>query len=150
VKSSLDGRWRNATSQKDITERRQQKNKELQAMRDLEQQWNMQHEHRVEFKRKNDHCMVPRSYEQVKSLGKWASTQRSFHADNMLRLARKKLLDALGFVWKVEGPRDINDKVITDKEQIWQHQQHEKLVEFKQKTGRCRARPTRASKTTRL
>jgi hypothetical protein len=56
-------------------------------------------------------------------------TQRSFSDNDKLRLQRKKLLDELDFVWKVQGPRNINDKA-------W-HQQHEKLVEFKRKKGHC-------------
>jgi hypothetical protein len=112
-------------------------------MRDLEQKWNMQYVQLVEFKRKEGHCMVPRSYEheQAKSLGEWVSTQRSIHTNDKLRFDRKKLLDDLGFVWKAKGPRNFNDKIINDKEQVW-HQQHEKLVEFKRKSGHCRV-PTR-------
>jgi hypothetical protein len=93
-------------------------------MRDvIEQKWNMQYEQLVEFKRKNDHCMVPRGYEHDKSLGDWVSKQRTFHQNNKLRLDRKKLLDEIGFVWT------FDDK-------LW-HQQREKLVEFKRKKGHC-------------
>jgi hypothetical protein len=93
--------------------------------------WHQQFEKLVEFKRKKGHCIVPTKYEQDRSLAKWVSTQRSFHINNKIRLDRKKVLDEIGFVWKVEGNRnrDINDKV-------W-HQQYEKLVEFKRKKGHC-------------
>jgi hypothetical protein len=124
----LDGAmlyFQNKTSQKE-TERQQ--NEELRAMRDLEQQWNMQYEQLVEFKHNNGHCMVPQKYKQDKSLGEWVTTQRSNHKNNKIRLDRKKLLDEIDFDWKVKG-RNINDK-------LW-HQQYEKLVEFKRKKGHC-------------
>ncbi len=47
-----------------------------------------------------------------------------------MRQDRKRLLDEIGFVWKVEAPHSTNDKV-------W-HQQYEKLVEFERKSGHCR------------
>jgi hypothetical protein len=89
----------------------------------------MHDEHLVEFKRKNDHCMVPRSYDQDRSLGQWVRTQRNNNKNNKIRLDRKKLLDELDFVWKFQGPRNITDKV-------W-HQQCSKLVEFKRKKDHC-------------
>jgi hypothetical protein len=89
-----------------------------------------QHEKLVEFKRKSGHCLVPqRKYDQDKSLGEWVIKQRIFHNNDKLGLYRKKLLDQLDFVWKVEGPRNVDDNG-------W-HQQHEKLVEFKRKKGNC-------------
>jgi hypothetical protein len=102
-------------------------------MRDVEEQkWNMQYEQLFEFKRKKGHCMVPKRYEQDTRLGHWVGTQRRNHINGNLRVDRKKLLDELDFVWKVEGDRniDINDKV-------W-HQQYEKLVEFKRTNVHCR------------
>jgi hypothetical protein len=104
------------------------------AVLEKDKKWNMHYEHLVEFKRENDHCMVPRSYERdkFKSLGQWVRTQRNNHKNNKIRLDRKKLLDDLDFVWRVEGYRNIIE--INDK--VW-HQQYEKLVEFKRKMGHC-------------
>jgi hypothetical protein len=62
--------------------------------------WNQQYEKLVAFKRKNSHCIVPRSYQEDVSLGMWVSNQRHFHVKNKLRLHRKKLLDEIGFAWK--------------------------------------------------
>jgi uncharacterized protein YbgA (DUF1722 family) len=104
----------------------------LRAMTELDQKWNMQYEQLVEFKRKNDHCMVPRSYDQDKSLGEWVKTQRTLHKNNKLRLDRKIILDAIGFVWKAYRAR--TSKPADDK--LW-HRQYEKLVEFKRTNGHC-------------
>jgi hypothetical protein len=62
--------------------------------------WNQQHEKLVEFKRQNGHCVVPRRYEQDKSLGLRVSKQRGEQSRNKMRPDRKELLDVLAFVWK--------------------------------------------------
>jgi hypothetical protein len=87
--------------------------------------WQQQHEKLVEFKRKKGHCVVPHRYEQDKSLGLWVNKQRRNHVNDKLRLDRKKILDEIGFVWKVD-----------DDDKLW-HQQCEKLVEFQRKKGHC-------------
>ncbi len=74
-------------------------------------------------------CEMRCKWYQDKFLGTCLRTQWHIHKNNKLRLDRKKLLDELDFVWKVEGPCNINYKV-------W-HQQHEKLVEFMPKNGHC-------------
>jgi hypothetical protein len=62
--------------------------------------WLEQYEKLVEFKRKTGHCLVPRRYEQDKSLGTWVSKQWTFHKKNKMRPDRKDLLDKIGFAWK--------------------------------------------------
>jgi hypothetical protein len=104
--------------------------KQLQAMTERDnKQWNMQYENLVEFKRSKGHCMVQQSYEQDKSLGEWVHRQRRYHNDNKLLPDRKRILDEIGFAWKVENSRNIDDK-------LWNNQ-YEKLVEFKRKKGHC-------------
>jgi hypothetical protein len=95
-------------------------------------QWNMQYEQLVEFKRKNGHCMVPKSYEQDKSLGNWVDRQRSIHKSNKIQLDRKRILDQIGFAWKADAAHQFKPD-----DKLW-HQQYEKLVEFKRKKGHCR------------
>jgi uncharacterized protein YbgA (DUF1722 family) len=85
--------------------------------------WHQLYEKLVEFKRKDGHCLVPHRYKQDPSLGKWVSTQRSFQNNNKLRLDRKRILDALDFIWNVE-------------EHAW-HLEHEKLVAFKRQHQHC-------------
>jgi hypothetical protein len=98
-------------------------------MTEFDKRWNMKYEKLVEFKRQNDHCIVPLIYEQDKSLAQWVRTQRTFHSSNKLRQDRKERLDEIGLAWKLASPRNINDK-------LW-HQQYEKLVEFKRRNGHC-------------
>jgi hypothetical protein len=68
-----------------------------------DKKWNRQYEQLVEFKRKKGHCLVPRKYEQDKSIGPWVMTQRTRHANNTMLPARKELLDELDFAWRVEA-----------------------------------------------
>jgi hypothetical protein len=96
---------------------------------DADKRWHQQYEKLVEFRRKSGHCIVPRRYEQDKSLGIWVSTQRKFHIKSNLRLDRKDRLDKIGFAWKDDGGADAD--------KLW-HQQYEKLVEIKRKSGHCR------------
>jgi uncharacterized protein YbgA (DUF1722 family) len=76
--------------------------------------WQQQYEKLVEFKRKNGHCIVPQVYEQDKSLGNWVSNQRSFHTKNKMREYRKKQLDEVDFVWRVE--------IVDNLEKQWRQQ----------------------------
>jgi hypothetical protein len=94
--------------------------------------WHPQYEKLVEFKQTNGHCLVPQGYAKDVSLGKWVNTQRGRHANNIMRLDRKELLDEIGFAWK--GRAAGNYKGNTDK--TW-YRQYEKLVEFKQTNGHC-------------
>jgi hypothetical protein len=91
--------------------------------------WHQQYEKLVQFKGENGHCMVPTTFQHNKSFGLWVMTQRSNHVHNKMRLDRKRLLNEIGFVWKVIVSRNIND-------QLW-HQHYEELVEFKRKNGHC-------------
>jgi hypothetical protein len=93
--------------------------------------WLQQYEHLVEFKRQNGHCMVPSRFEQNKSLGKWVSTQRSSHTNDLMLQDRKDLLDKIGFAWKSDGAHKNKPD-----DKLW-HQQCEKLVEFKRNEGHC-------------
>jgi hypothetical protein len=93
-------------------------------MAEFDPQWHPQYQKLVEFKRENGNCLVPRSYQQDKSLGTWVDTQRTFHRKNTIRLDRKDLLNKLGFVWSVAKSAQWN-------------KQYGKLVEFKRKNGHC-------------
>jgi hypothetical protein len=100
-------------------------------MTEFDKKWNMKYEQLLEFKREKDHCMVPRNYEQDKSLGQWVQKQRSNHKNNKLRPDRKELLDEIGFAWKDEGAPTFKPD-----DKLW-HNQYEKLVELKRKRGHC-------------
>jgi hypothetical protein len=85
---------------------------------------NKQHEKLLKLKQEKGHCMVPFKHKQDKSLGIWVSTQQTFRETNQIWLDWKTFLDEIGFAWKADGDK------------LW-HQQHEKIVEFKRKTGHC-------------
>jgi hypothetical protein len=99
--------------------------------------WHQQFEKLVEFKRDKGHCKVPNKYEQDKSLGTWVSHQRNHHKNNKLRLDRKRRLEDLEFAWKDDGALTFKPD-----DKLW-HQQYEKLVEFKRKTGHCKVPQTK-------
>jgi hypothetical protein len=80
----------------------------------------MQYEKLLEFKRSKGHCMVPQSYEQDRALGQWVHRQRNYYKTNKLLQGRKRILDEIGFAWK-----------------LW-NQQYEKLVEFQRTNGHCK------------
>jgi hypothetical protein len=90
--------------------------------------WNKQYERLVEFKQKTGHCLVPKSYEQDKSLGFWVRNQRNCYKNDVMKQDRKDLLDELGFVWEVDCGDYYHNQ--------WK-EQYEKMVEFEQKHGNC-------------
>lgn len=94
----------------------------------IDYEWHLQYEKLVDFKRKNNHCMVPTRYMQDKSLGQWVAKQRNLSTKDAMPQDRKDLLDELRFVWKVEKADDWGSK--------W-NKQYERLVDFKQKNGNC-------------
>jgi hypothetical protein len=101
-------------------------------MTQLDKQWNMKYEQLVEFKRKNGHCVVPAKYEQDKSLGIWVRTQRIANNNNTIGFDRKEELDRIGFAWKAYAAHQYKPD-----DKLW-HQQYEKLLEYKRKSGHCK------------
>jgi hypothetical protein len=75
--------------------------------------------------------VVPKRDKEGASLGWWVSTQRKHHYKNKLGLDRKTILDEIGFAWKDDDAHHNYD------DKLW-HQQHEKLVKFKQNRGHCK------------
>jgi uncharacterized protein YbgA (DUF1722 family) len=70
---------------------------------DEDKKWHQHYEKLVEFKQKNDHCIVPQGYKEDKAFGVWVARQRTFNTKKKMRQDRKELLDELGFVWKVDN-----------------------------------------------
>jgi hypothetical protein len=108
-------------------------------------QWNMQFEKLVEFQRKNGHFIVPKKYEQDKSLGKWVDAQQLLLTyTKKMRGDRKERLDELGLFWKVDiatrqaakRQADSVAALVSGDDEKWR-QQYEKRVDFKRKTGHC-------------
>jgi hypothetical protein len=90
-------------------------------------QWRQQYEQLVKFKQNNGHCVVPRNYDQDKSLGKWVSKHRALYNNNTIRQDRKRILDAMGFFWNTQDE---------SRESLW-NKQYEQLVKFKKQNGHC-------------
>jgi hypothetical protein len=95
--------------------------------------WHQNFEKLVEFKRKNGQCLVPKKYEQDKSLGNWVHTQRYCHNNNRMRQDRKTILDEIGFAWKDDG---------VEFDKLW-HQQFKILHEYKRINGHCKVPQTK-------
>jgi hypothetical protein len=93
--------------------------------------WHQQYEKLLKYKRKNGQCLVPKKYEQDKSLGQWVFTQRKAFIKNKLRLDRKDLLEDMGFIWETDGALTFKPD-----DRLWR-QQYEKLLEFKRNKGHC-------------
>ena len=101
--------------------------------------WRQQYEKLVEYKRKNGHCIVPKVYEQDKTFGNWVAVQRMNHTKKTMRQDRKKTLDELEFVWKVNIAVRKADSIaarVSGDDKKWL-QQYEKLVDFRHKNRHC-------------
>jgi Helicase associated domain len=68
-----------------------------------EAQWMMMYERLVKYKAKHNSALIPDSYELDPELAAWIGTQRCLEAGMSER--RKRLLDAIGFVWDPQEHR---------------------------------------------
>eukprot|EP00978_Attheya_sp_CCMP212_P006792 scaffold15801_cov49-Attheya_sp.AAC.4 len=69
-----------------------------------DQQWNMRYQELKEYQAEHGDCLVPHKYPPNPALGYWVSSQRTsnyFLWANEIAPERIKLLEKLGFVWKV-------------------------------------------------
>jgi hypothetical protein len=99
--------------------------------------WHQQCEKLLQYKQKNGHCMVPRSYEQDKPLANWVYTQRKYHGNHKLGIDRKRILNEIGFTWKVEVAYNFKPD-----DKPW-HQHYEKLLDLKRINGNCKKVPNK-------
>lgn len=56
-----------------------------------------------EFKSRFGHCNVPQLWKENPPLASWVSIQRLKHSKKVLPIDRFKILDKLGFSWKIKG-----------------------------------------------
>ena len=96
--------------------------------------WHSLYESLVEFKQKNDHCIVPQHYKQNRPLGDWVRRQRKFLTSNKMQPDRKALLDEIGFVWEVDTFTALR---LSSDNKIW-NLQYKKLVRFERRHEHCR------------
>lgn len=69
---------------------------------EFEKKWDLKYEKLQLFQEEFGHCFVPGDYGKDKSLGRWVAKQRKMFREKRMPARRKKLLDSLGFVWKVD------------------------------------------------
>jgi hypothetical protein len=81
----------------------------------------------VEYKEKNGHCDIPRSYG---SLGTWISNQRALFRSKKLKADRHKSLVGIGFIF--EAALELKGNL----DQQWQ-EMYQKLFEHKETNGHC-------------
>jgi len=91
-------------NRKNLSEDRLQKLEKLDFDWDpLETAWMEGFQHLKSFKKREGHCRVSVAhYEEGYPLGKWVNRQRT--AKDRMSLGHRRLLDELGFVWKVRSP----------------------------------------------
>lgn len=82
----------------------------------LERMWNEVYSEAQDYYKKNGNLSVPNSYRTKKGfhLAQWINNQRKYYKAGTLLPERKKLLDAIGFVWEKENRWDQNYKMVVD------------------------------------
>lgn len=96
----------------------------------IDEKWQRNYIKLVAFYGEHKHCMVPCFYEKDKKLGKWVGMQRRLYKDNEIPEDRKKALNALGFVWKI----DHADAEASLNQRQWD-ERFQQLVQFKKEYG---------------
>lgn len=74
---------------------------------DLLALWKKRYSELLAYRQQHGHVNVPQRYEANPELGRWVKDQRAFRRNNKLNSERIKLLDDLGFVWKIKKPDDF-------------------------------------------
>ncbi|KAL3783127.1 hypothetical protein HJC23_012463 [Cyclotella cryptica] len=90
---------------------------------DLLALWKKRYSELLTYRQQHGHANVPQRYEANPELGRWVKDQRAFRRNNKLNSERIKLLDDLGFVWKIKKPNDF-----------WMEKLHQ-LKEYKRTQG---------------
>mmetsp|Transcript_5678 Transcript_5678/g.7440 ORF Transcript_5678/g.7440 Transcript_5678/m.7440 type:complete len:229 (-) Transcript_5678:8-694(-) len=85
-----------------------------------QESWFLMFDQLVKYKRDFGNCLVPWKYPDNPKLGRWVDSQRRLCKD--LSTERKKILERIGFVWKIN--------------ETWE-EMFLKLKNYKQSTGHC-------------
>ena len=71
-----------------------------------------------EYRLKHGHCNVPRT--PYTKLGGWVCKQRSLHTQNKIRSDRKRMLDEVGFTWRLRAPSKLSgERQHDDGQPLW-------------------------------
>jgi superfamily II DNA or RNA helicase len=63
--------------------------------------WESMFDTLVEFKKVYGHCNVPQHWKENKCLGRWVNTQRTAYKRGKISAEKQKLLEEVGFVWRL-------------------------------------------------
>lgn len=74
----------------------------------LDDEWREQYGKLQMFQEEKGHCLVTQLFADDPSLGRWVKKQREVHRLKKMKSDRKGLLDAIGFVWKVDRTNSVN------------------------------------------
>lgn len=104
-----------------------------------EDQWQRMYEKLMTFQEEHQHCKVRnfaggKGYE---SLGRWVRQRQTVFLEGSFQDERKKALDEIYFVWKIEANGTDLESSVNQRQ--WD-EMFDKLVQFKQIHGHCRAR----------
>ena len=102
---------------------------------EFERKWDLKYEMLQLFKDEFGHCLVPGDHKPNKSLGRWVAKQRRMFREQRMPVRRKKLLDDIGFVWKV----DFYSSEKSTQQKHWD-EMYIKLKEYKEKFGDLQVR----------
>jgi hypothetical protein len=94
-----------------------------------DKKWKEMYDKLVEFHAEHGHTIVPRGYSDSK-LHCWTMTQRLYHRQERIQEKRKKCLEDIGFVWKID-PYDAESGLY---QRHWD-EMFERLVRFKESHG---------------
>lgn len=97
-----------------------------------ERAWQEKYHQLVAFRKEHGHCFVPVNWKENPSLGCWISTQRGLEAKGKLAPEKKKSLDRLGFVWRKDALRKLNELY----ESQWE-ENYEKLKSYHKRFKTC-------------
>jgi len=107
--------------------------------RNCERNWETMFQLLLEYKQKHGDTAVPFTYAQNNTkIGKWISNQRAAHKTETLLNCRYKMLDSIGFAWKVQ-----------EEKRPWMNF-YESLVDYKEEHNGSTAVPRKYPKDRRL
>jgi len=63
--------------------------------------WEEMYQRLIAYKKEHKDTSVPNKYKEDPPLGNWVNNQRTVHRNKKMTEERKRLLNSIGFVWKI-------------------------------------------------